>query len=270
MGTQILTWMESNWLKIIIYIIGALFVMGLIKFISQMFGAGLSDIAKGVADILGAGTNVVKGVVNGCTPQNDCSKQGSTTCNSNGCEWQAGKTSKDPSSCINTTGRKTGSGGLFSSDCVLGMGAIIWLSATVFNFLGPILASVFSKNKNIDKISELTGNSKSEIIKDISTKSIDDAYKAKEEIEKNDKELSKEQQRDLGQKSTTREVRNRTVEAINGNDQMSPQEKKEEIQNAVNNEKETNEENESKSEINEEDAKENNDAVDDINPPEGE
>jgi hypothetical protein len=155
-------WLKEHWIKILIGFIGVFLVIGLIRGLVALFNGPLGN---GIADIFGAASNLVNGLVNGCTSQADCTKpKNRDDCvASNGCSWDTGDTTTTPTTpatCFNSTGRKTGDGSFFSTSCLLGIGFIAYLALIL---IGPILkglAYLFGGAKDVVKnTSRLTGES---------------------------------------------------------------------------------------------------------------
>jgi molecular chaperone DnaK (HSP70) len=201
---QSLSWLTQNWIKILIFFGCGVLVIGIIKIISQLFNS-TGPLPTALADLFGAGANLINGIINGCVSQGDCSKStDQDSCKKiNGCDWDAGDKSAQPptkAACLNTSGRSPGGGGFFSSDCVGGMGAIFALcGALLFVVIGPALKYAFTKdNENINAASEISGKSKGEILKDTVEKTakeydrlINENEKAKNADEKTQKLIAK-------------------------------------------------------------------------------
>ena len=158
-------WIHENWLKILIYFIAIILILGLVKSLSQLFNGPLG---KGITDLTGAAANIVTSVTNGCSKQPDCSlAKDKENCPTKGCAWTPPKTNQDTGSCFNNTGRKHGSGGFFSLQCGLGIGFLAYLGALILAPLVKILAMRFGvKSENIKNESRLSGKGLEETLRE--------------------------------------------------------------------------------------------------------
>jgi len=195
-------WLSHNWTKVLIYLFGGLIILGIVRFVAQIFN-GDGPIQTGIGKALGSFANIVNGIVNGCSSQADCSKpQSEDTCNkSEGCLWNKATSGDTKSSCLNITGNTPGNRGLFSTSCLLGMGLLAYIAATLILPIGKFLYNLFSKpNENIKTASTLSNTSIEDVIKKAVDESRKDAGKAKEKIEeKSGEPMSPKAEENLGQ-----------------------------------------------------------------------
>ena len=228
-----MSWISQNWIKILLFFAGAIFVIGILKILSQLFNSN-GPLANGLANILGAAANLVNGIINGCTSQGDCTKSSEQdSCNKiNGCEWDPGDAKATPSttaSCLNTSGRPPGGGNFFSGSCVLGMGTIFAIcGALLFFVIGPALAYAFRKsNDNIKAASEVSGKSEGQIWKETVKETIKKFDRTVKEYEKDNpgKKLSDSQKELVVQKIGTEESALRLKESVDSSSTLSNQAK---------------------------------------------
>lgn len=145
-----------EYVKIILYIIGGLIVLGIVYAISTLFGGG-SPIGDGIGGILGAGAKTLNEITANCAKQEPCDvfKDGKTCVATPGCYWSPAESSEESSSCVNVSGVATGEGGMFSPDCAVGVAFMGWMvSLVIFPIIGAILST---RNKRVKRAGELTG-----------------------------------------------------------------------------------------------------------------
>ena len=175
---------SPNWPQIIKWSIIIVIFMGITKIILQLFIAA-GPLWEGIADIAGAGANIVEGLTNGCSSQPDCKKtKDSNVCkNQDNCGWNAPSESGEEGTCINLTGRPSGSGGFFSTSCGLGIGFLLYISAVFLTPFLKFLASRFTKNENIETAARLETKPTDTVLKVV----VEKAREATEDI-KNESE----------------------------------------------------------------------------------
>jgi hypothetical protein len=228
-----MSWISQNWIKILLFFAGAIFVIGILKILSQLFNSN-GPLANGLANILGAAANLVNGIINGCTSQGDCTKSSEQdSCNKiNGCEWDPGDAKATPSttaSCLNTSGRSPGGGGFFSGSCVLGMGSIFALcGALLFFVIGPALAYAFRKsNENIKAASETSGKSEGQIWKETVEETVKEYDRTVKEYEKDNpgKELSDNAKELVVKRIAIEKSASKLKESVDSNSSLNIQER---------------------------------------------
>lgn len=173
-----------NWIKISIYIVAGIFVCGILKLILQIFN-GTGPIPTGVGKVLGAGANLVNGIVNGCSKQPDCSKGSNTDKNScenlTNCSFE--KTTADgktTGACISSNGVAPG-GGINTMGCALGIGLLAWLAASILAPIAGFFISMFGKkNKTVEDVAATSGKPFDKVNRDLIDESIDAGVKASE------------------------------------------------------------------------------------------
>lgn len=225
-NSSTLHWLSSHWLMLVMVIVGGVLVLGVVRFISQMFN-GDGPIQKGIGDALGAAANFVNGITNGCSSQADCSKATSEDpCNkSQGCSWNESKSGDTKSSCINVTGNSPGNKSFFSTSCVLGMGFIAYIAGSIVLALGGWMLNR-NKNKNLETANRLSNTDSETGLRDTTESARKKAGRAREILEaENGAPLEANRSRDLGRLSGITEARDRAVDAINGQDHLSAEEK---------------------------------------------
>jgi hypothetical protein len=225
-----LSWISQNWIKILLFFAGAVFVIGFLKILSQLFNSN-GPLPTGLGNLFGAAANLVNGIINGCTSQGDCTQPSSQdTCNKmSGCEWDPGTATSSKPACLNTSGRPPGGGNFFSGSCVLGMGSIFAIcGALLFLVVGPALAYAFRKsNENIKAASETSGKSEGQIWKETVKETIKKFDRTVKEYEKDNpgKKLSESQQELIVQKIGTEESALRLKESVDSSSTLSNQAK---------------------------------------------
>lgn len=228
-----LSWISQNWIKILLFFASAVFVIGILKILSQLFNSN-GPLPRGLGNLFGAAANLVNGVINGCTSQGDCTKSTEPdSCNKiNGCEWDPGNSSTNPATtalCLNTSGRPPGGGNFFSSSCVLGMGSIFALcGAILLLVIGPALAYAFRKsNDNIKAASETSGKSEGQIWKETVKETIKEFDRTVKQYEKDNpgKELSDSAKELVVKKIGTEQSALRLKESVDSNSTLSKEAK---------------------------------------------
>lgn len=159
---------QINWAKIIKLTLIVVVVLGISKVLLQLFVAA-GPLFKGMEDVLGAGANLVEGLTNGCSVQPDCKKTtDATVCkNQDNCGWNSPESAEEEPTCVNMTGRKSGSGGFFSTSCGLGIGAILYACGLLFSGIVTLLAAGFSTNKNVETTGRLNGKGTADTLEDV-------------------------------------------------------------------------------------------------------
>lgn len=186
-SNESLSWIKKNWIKILIIFGGIFLATGIIKSLSTLFNG---QFGNGVADVLGAGANLVNGIVNGCTSQADCSipTDQKTCTSSNGCSWQPGSTTGSPAvtvppTCFSPTGRKPGSGNLFSTSCVLGLGFMAYLaSILIVPLLNGLLLLGGAVKETVKTASRLRGTKLGEELKETTNKCLSASERAVKDL----------------------------------------------------------------------------------------
>jgi hypothetical protein len=228
-----LSWISQNWIKILLFFAGAVFVIGILKILSQLFNSN-GPLPKGLGNLFGAAANLVNGIINGCTSQGDCAKSTEQdTCNKmSGCEWDPGTaTATTPAapSCLNTSGRPPGGGNFFSGSCVLGMGSIFAIcGALLFFVIGPALAYAFRKsNDNIRAASETSGKSEGQIWKETVKETIKEFDRRVKQYERENpgKELPDSVKELVVTKIGIDQSESRVKESVNGNSKLTPEQR---------------------------------------------
>ena len=224
-----LSWISQNWIKILLFFAGAVFVIGILKILSQLFN-GNGPLPTGLGNLFGAAANLVNGIINGCTSQGDCTQPSSQdTCNKmSGCEWDPGTaTATKPAvaSCLNTSGRPPGGGNFFSGSCVLGMGSIFAIcGALLFLVIGPAVAYAFRKsNDNIKAASEVSGKSEGQIWKETVKETVKEFDRSVREYEKNAEKLSDSAKELLVKKIGIEKSASKLSESLGSNSKLSVQ-----------------------------------------------
>ena len=146
------SWFSNHWVMILTAIIGGIFIIGILKILSQLFSSN-GPISDGIKDLFDSGANLVNGLINGCEAQGECNSTDEKGCSSEqGCKWTPSTTSGQPGSCINNTGKPPTPGNFFSTSCILGMSEIFALcGAIVFFIIGPLIKKFVNKsNANLD------------------------------------------------------------------------------------------------------------------------
>ena len=224
-----LSWISQNWIKILLFFAGAVFVIGILKILSQLFNSN-GPLPTGLGNLFGAAANLINGVIDGCTSQGDCTQPSSQdTCNKmSGCEWDPGTataTTPAVASCLNTSGRPPGGGNFFSGSCVLGMGSIFAIcGALLFLVVGPALAYAFRKsNENIKAASETSGKSEGQIWKETVKETIKKFDRTVKEYEKDNpgKKLTDSQKELVVKKIGTEESALRLKESVESSSKLS-------------------------------------------------
>jgi len=224
-----LSWISQNWIKILLFFAGAVFVIGILKILSQLFNSN-GPLPTGLGNLFGAAANLVNGIINGCTSQGDCTKSTEQdSCNKmNGCAWDPG-TATATASCLNTSGRPPGGGNFFSGSCVLGMGSIFAIcGAILFTVIGPALAYAFRKsNENIKAASETSGKSEGQIWKETVKETIKEFDRTIKQYEKDNpgKELSNEAKELIVKKIGTEKSASKLKESVDSNSKLTKEEK---------------------------------------------
>jgi hypothetical protein len=182
-----------NWIKISIYIVAGIFVCGILKLILQIFN-GTGPISTGVGKVLGAGANLINGVVNGCSKQPDCSKGSNTDKNScenlTNCSFETttslptpGATGTTTNACISSNGVAPG-GGINTMGCALGIGFLAWLAASLLAPIAGFFIKLFGmKNKTVQNMAEVSGKPYHELWQEVGRKSFEEAAKANNEYQ---------------------------------------------------------------------------------------
>lgn len=169
--------------------IATIVVVCIVAVIAYMIFGPCGAICKGVGKALGTVGTFISGTISGCTVQPDCSTLSTASACEKAdpnCTWVDSKKTDGGSYCANTTGRKVGSGGFFSSKCVLGMGMI---SAMILSIFGPLLLS-FVKNRAVKNLANNRGEPLSKTAKEIGEQSVRSADRAIRDVEANTGELS--------------------------------------------------------------------------------
>lgn len=222
--TNIGSWLTRHGLKILIIIIVIILLLGLAKAFFKLLGGGLDSIGKGIEDVAGAAANFVNSTVKECSSQDDCSTSNdSTSCAKlNGCNWLGPTTSDVSGSCLNITGRATGQGSFFSSDCMIGMGLIIGVSSLAFIKLLGFFINKY-KNKNIEKAAAAGDKSGDEVFTD----TVSTAEKLSRKLLEDDKTpRTEESKRDVAARVTNEVSAKKAKAAISKNDEDPAQAKK--------------------------------------------
>jgi len=182
-----------NWIKIAIYIVAGIFVLGILKVILQIFN-GTGPIPTGVGKVLGAGANLVNGIVNGCSKQPDCSKGSNTDKNScenlTNCSFEKtkGTDGKTTGACISSNGVAPG-GGINTMGCALGIGLLTWLAASILAPIAGFFINMWGKkNKTVEDISTVTGKSFDKENTDLIRKGIESGVEASKDYREKWKE----------------------------------------------------------------------------------
>lgn len=217
-NSKTLHWLSSHWLMVVMVIVGGIVIIGVMKFITQMFN-GDGPIQQGIGQALGAAANFVNGIVNGCTSQADCTKDGDKdSCNkSTGCAWSDAQTGDEKSSCLNTTGNTPGNRSLFSSSCVLGMGFIAYIAGSiVLGLVGWALKR--NSNQNLETANRLSNKNSDTGLKDATDSARETAGKAKEQIDADNpgEKMTEAEKIDLGRLSGNKTALDMVTDAIDG------------------------------------------------------
>jgi hypothetical protein len=185
---------KQDWGKIIKFSVIVVVVLGITKVLLQLFVAA-GPLFKGLEDILGAGANIVEGFTNGCSVQPDCSQTtDATVCkNQYNCGWNTPSKSDEEATCINMSGRPSGSGGFFSAGCGLGIGAILYGCGILFTGFITLLAAGFSRNKNVETAGRLNLKGTAETLKDTVGETKKGVEKIKTDADKEGKPLTDDQ-----------------------------------------------------------------------------
>ena len=260
---------NNNWMKIVLYIIGGIVLIGILKTLTQLFSSH-GPIQDGVAEAMGAAANLVNGLINGCEAQGECNSTDEKGCGSEqGCKWTPSTTSGQPGSCLNTTGKDPTSGSFFAPSCILGMGSIFALCGLLLlTVIGPLIRAALSKkNENRDIASKTTGKSESEVFETVAKESKTTAEEAKKKLEAKEdaKPLTDAKAKELGKAAVNVESRKVAQEGTNGQSGVSAADNAQKQQEIKDNfQKDMNdhiEEMKKNSEISETDAKDIYDAV---------
>ncbi len=199
---------SPNWAQIIKWSIIIVIVLGISKVILQLFVAA-GPLFRGLEDVLGAGANVVEGLTNGCSSQPDCNKtKDDNVCkNQDNCGWNPPTQGGEEGSCINLSGRDSGSGGFFSASCGLGIGAILYTCGLLFSGLITILAARYNKNANVETAGRLntkgTASTLEIVVKDSRTATEEIKAESEEPLTDDQVELTAKQ---AANSSSTNEV----------------------------------------------------------------
>lgn len=225
-----LHWISSHWITILVVIIVFIIITGIIK----LFTGSGSPLLDGIDKALGAGSNFVNGLVNGCTPQTDCTPiTDATACTTgtNGCAWNPPIETGKTGNCVNTTGKDTGSGSFVSSTCLVGIGAILWLTGTiVVTIFGPLIVSL-NNNKNLETNARISNKSKTDVLADVKK----DAVQIGEEAKTSLGEITDERLNDIGSKAASVSSRNKAQVAIDAVTELTPEQYASETQEVLNN-----------------------------------
>ena len=188
------------------YVIGGIvtiiIVAALYKIFNEIFN---SKTMQSLSDIAGSAAYLVGSLVNGCSPQTDCNiiVNDLDSCKKHDDCFYDPKTGK----CSITSNRSPGTGGFFSTSCALGLGLIIYVSASILLGVITAVGTVFGSYKasNALKQAEILGvGTEKEILKDMKKKA--------EKIDKDLKDLKKE-----GVNITEKEAKLTTSNVLNDN-----------------------------------------------------
>ena len=230
------SWFSNHWVMILTAIIGGIFIIGILKILSQLFSSN-GPISQGLGDFFGAVANLLDGITNGCTPQDTCDASDDTSCSSQkGCDWKPSPTSgqQQKGTCISSTGKNQTSGSFFSTSCFLGMGAIAALCGEfIFLVLGPLIKRFATKsNPTLDVASQTSGKTYDECLVEAHKTARETAETAQKSIESEQKRtLSDTEKRALGKASGAVETRKLAERSINGQSNLSAADKASKLQN---------------------------------------
>jgi hypothetical protein len=210
---------------IIMIIVGGILVLGLLKFLSQLFN-GTGPVSKGLGNIFGAGAHFINGVSNGCMAQSDCKKEGSEDdcVGGNGCSWNFPTQSDKEGSCLNTTGKPVGSGSFFSSGCIAGMGFLSYIGGSMFLGVFGLFIN-WGKNKLSNTKAQLEDKPINEVVKEQLSESSKAVEKILEERSESGKpELKESEITDLASKVGNNVATSDAIKAVNGQSGVSKEE----------------------------------------------
>lgn len=197
--------------KILLYLLAAFFILGIAKFIYQLFN-GNGPVSKGTGDLLGAGANLINGIVNGCQKQPDCTKGSntdSTECSSLvNCSLQTVLTKNGDKTniCTSNNGTPPG-GGINTMGCALGIGFLAYLAASILAPIAGFFIKIFSKtNKTVSDISEVTGKDIATVTNEVATDAISTGEKVKNQLESEGETVSDTRAERLGKSSASATV----------------------------------------------------------------
>ena len=223
MSDNAMEWLKEHWVKVLMIFIGVFLALGIIWGLVSLFNG---PFGNAFSDLLGAGSNLINGLVNGCTSQADCSKptQKEDCVKSNGCSWDTGDDTTKPAtkpSCFNSTGRSPGSGSFFSTSCLLGMGAIAYLALLLIGPLLKGLVYMFGGAKDVVKdTSRLNGES----LPDTMEKMTKDAHRlterAIEKLKEAGHEITPEFKNAVARSAVAQSAYNKLIEAAEGSSQV--------------------------------------------------
>jgi hypothetical protein len=224
------SWLSHHWVTIVMVVVGGIVLISFLKVISQLFN-GTGPVSNGLGQIFGAFAHIIDGAFNGCSAQDDCTKdtfQSESNCeNGNGCNWNDPDTSGDNGSCTKSSDKPVDSGGWFSPRCFVGAGFIIFLvSSVIILIIGPLVKLLTTRetSDNVKLASEISGKNLSDLNTDLI---IEGRKKIEEAIDKYEEEygeLSDDEIEILARKMASRVAKTSVTDALKGQTEMSQKE----------------------------------------------
>ena len=201
--------MDNNY---IFYIIGFIFLISVLYCIFSLFTN--STIGKGISKILGVVGNLLGGLTNGCSKQDDCSKKDSQDdcINSSGCEWKLSSDQKTNYCAKTDPSKKVSKGGIFSPSCALGFGFLLYIIGQLTLPFITAIAGFFSNNKNAKLVEELSGKSTNEVIKELYDEAYTNAEKSIKKLRDKGIEVDAKMEEHIGSVSASKTTYNKVLE----------------------------------------------------------
>lgn len=229
------SWFSNHWVMILTVIIGGIFIIGILKILSQLFSSN-GPISDGIKDLFDSGANLVNGLINGCEAQGECNSTDEKGCSSEqGCKWTPSTTSGQPGSCINNTGKPPTSGNFFSTSCILGMSEIFAVCGSiVFFIIGPLIKMFVNKsNANLDTAVQTGLGTKDEVYTRGVKTTQENSQETKNSFEKEQKRPATDaEQRAIGKAEGLRVSLNLAKQGIQGQSGVSAETKASITQNS--------------------------------------
>lgn len=206
---------ESNIfnMKTVNYIISAVIIVIIIAAIYKVFNEVFNNaVMKSLADATGSVAYGLSTLFDGCTPQTNCDN---IINNADGCKSH-NDCSYDPVSgkCAITTGRKPAEGGFTSASCGLGLGIIVYGSATlIMAFITTIATAigVYRASPSLKQAQSLDMGTTREIVNMVKNELIAENLK----LEKLAKDNPQLQITETDKQNALKEIANKLINRMN-------------------------------------------------------